>query len=114
MPGGCWICNPMCGRCKPPAYKSGTCPECGTMTLFDKAVIKQGGPLPCKKCGVDLSEDVRPKVVKCNYSGLLCAYPCGNSTASKHEYGDQRCEMNTPPSDEWFAAHPKAAELKHK
>ncbi|MDO4289900.1 MAG: hypothetical protein Q4C41_01555 [Eggerthellaceae bacterium] len=110
MPGGCWICNPLCGRCRPTPYKSATCPDCGTVNLFEKARIVAGGPLLCKKCKRDLTADVTPKVVKCNYSGKLCAYPCGTSKSPKHEHGDQHCELNTPPSAEWLAAHPKVVE----
>ncbi|PWL78867.1 MAG: hypothetical protein DBY20_03005 [Coriobacteriia bacterium] len=51
---------------------------------------------------------VRPKPVKCNYSGYICAYPCGNSKSPRHDHGDMPCERNTPPSEEWLASHPKA------
>ena len=108
MPGGCWICNPMCGKCQPAPMKSGNCPDCGMVTIFQRAEIMEGGALLCKKCGRDLTKEVRPKVTLCNYSGLLCAYPCGKSSTPRHDYGDQRCERNTAPSREWVEAHPTA------
>ena len=98
MPGGCWICNPMCGKCQPAPLKSATCPECGTLNVFEREPII---------AGFDLAPEVRPKVVKCNYSGYVCAYPCGNSRVPKHEHGDMPCERNTPPSEEWLEQHPK-------
>lgn len=108
----CWICNPMCGKCQPAPMKSATCEECGTVTVYERAKVQSGERLLCKKCGHDQTEAVVPKVTRCNHSGLLCAYPCGRSTSSiKHEHGYQRCERNTPPSEEWLAAHPTAARL---
>lgn len=110
MPGGCWVCNPLCGKCQPAPKKACTCPSCGTCTVFDRHDIMEGKPLLCKKCGEDLAPLVKPKVVRCNHSGLLCAYPCGKSTAPRHDLGFQICKRNTPPSDEWIATHPKIVE----
>lgn len=98
MAGGCWICNPLCGRCQPAPKKSGKCPACNTVTIFDKLDIIAGKKLACKKCGHDMSELVRPEVVRCQYSGLLCAYPCGKAVKSHSQFGYQACERNTPPS----------------
>ena len=106
MPGGCWICNPMCGKCQPAPMKAGKCPDCGTTTVFERPDILAGKTLLCKKCGKDLTDEVRPDVVRCNYSGKLGAYPCGKSRSPKHEYGDQPCERNTPPPQAWVEAHP--------
>ena len=105
MPGGCWVCNPLCGKCQPAPKKSGRCPECGMCTIFDCEVIKSGAELHCKKCGADLTELVRPETVKCNFSGLWCAYPCGKGTSSHPENGYQICRRNTPPPEEFLAAH---------
>lgn len=97
MPGGCWICNPMCGRCRPPAYRSCTCAICGMLNIFPRQDVVRKEGLFCKRCGADLASEVVPKVVRCKYSGLVCAYPCGNSTSSHREFGNAVCEMNTPP-----------------
>ena len=109
MPGGCWICNPMCGKCQPAPLKSGRCPDCGTANVFERPKILSGSTLLCKKCGKDMTDLIKPDVVRCNYSGKFCAYPCGKSTSPKHERGDQPCERNTPPSQEWYDQHPEAA-----
>lgn len=106
MPGGCWICNPMCGKCQPAPMKSETCPDCGALNIFERATVLGEDDLLCSRCGRDLSDSVRPKPVKCNYSGLICAYPCGNSTVPRHDHGDMVCLRNTPPSREWVEAHP--------
>lgn len=97
MPGGCWICNPMCGRCKPPAYKSVKCPECGALNIIQKADVIERTGLACKRCAHDLTEEVVPKPIRCKFSGLVCAYPCGKSVSGKEEYGNNKCEFNTPP-----------------
>ena len=105
MPGGCWICNPMCGKCQPAPLKSTNCPDCNTLNVFERPAILAGDPLTCKKCGRDLGPEVRPKPVHCNYSSWVCAYPCGNSQNPKKN--TQKCERNTRPSEEWLEAHPK-------
>lgn len=109
MAGGCWICNPMCGKCQPAPMKAGKCSDCGTTTVFERLVIMSGAKLLCKKCGKDLTAQVVPEVVRCNYSGKLCAYPCGKSKSPKHDHGDLPCERNTPPSDSWLKSHPDKA-----
>lgn len=105
MPGGCWVCNPLCGKCQPAPKKSGNCPTCGTCTIFDRVEISAGETLLCKKCGEDLTPLVRPKTIRCQYSGLVCIYPCGKGTNSRSDHGFQVCKRNTPPSEEWLAAH---------
>lgn len=107
MPGGCWICNPLCGKCQPAPKKSGKCPSCGTCTIFDRTEVTAGAPLLCKKCGEDLTSLVRPAPLRCNYSGLVCAYPCGKGASAHPEHGYQVCRRNTPPTEEWLAAHPE-------
>lgn len=99
MPGGCWVCNPFCGKCQPAPKKSYTCPTCGICTIFDRRDIIAGKDLLCKKCGRDLSTEVRPQPIKCHYSGLWCAYPCGKSKGEISHLGYQVCKRNTPPSD---------------
>ena len=101
----------MCGKCQPAPMKSAVCDECGTVNIFQRLDIMEKDKLLCKKCGLDLTDRVRPKVTRCNYSGLLCAYPCGKSTSPRHDFGDMPCERNTPPSREWLDAHPTAVKL---
>lgn len=45
----CWICNPYCGRCKPPMPKPVKCTHCGKHTIPDSIDPK------CKKCGARLT-----------------------------------------------------------
>ena len=96
MPGGCWVCNPFCGKCQPAPKKSVTCPDCGTCNIFDRVDIIEDLALVCKKCEVDLSDLGRPEPITCQFSGLVCAYPCGKGTASKPSHGYQVCKRNTP------------------
>ena len=103
--GGCWICNPFCGKCQPSPYKSYTCEDCGSLNVVDKAKIISGDPIVCKGCGKDIADKVRPKPAVCNYSGLICFYPCGKSQVPDKD--NQRCERNTRPPEEWLEAHPK-------
>lgn len=95
----------MCGKCQPAPLKAATCELCGTTTVFTRDAVMSKDPLLCKGCGNDLAEEVRPKPVVCNYSGYVCAYPCGNSRVPKRDH--QRCERNTPPDEQWLDAHPK-------
>ncbi len=103
--GGCWICNPFCGKCQPAPFKSYTCQDCNSVNIVEKKKILEPGSIYCKGCGNDITAHVRPKPVLCNYSGLICAYPCGRSTVPNKD--SQHCERNTRPSEEWLNAHPK-------
>ncbi|MEG0477746.1 MAG: hypothetical protein RR572_08805, partial [Raoultibacter sp.] len=96
--GGCWVCNPFCGKCQPAPKKSATCPACGTCTIFDRLDIIAGKDLRCKKCGGNLAAEVRPTPITCHYSGLRCAYPCGKGLGSVPAKGFQVCKRNTPPA----------------
>jgi len=98
--GGCWVCNPFCGKCQPTPKKAGTCSQCGMCTIFDRADIIAGKPLLCKSCKADLSVLVRPATIACNYSGLRCAYPCGKGTSEKPLLGYQVCKRNTKPLED--------------
>ncbi|MEG0990652.1 hypothetical protein [Gordonibacter sp.] len=106
MPGGCWVCNPLCGKCQPPPKKSGRCPTCGTYTIFDRTDIIANKLLLCKKCGEDLSTQVRPQPLRCNYSGRICVYPCGKGANAHPQRGYQVCRRTTPPDEAWLEAHP--------
>lgn len=97
MAGGCWVCNPMCGKCQPAPKKSRVCSECGTCTIFDRRDILSGARLTCKGCGKDLTDEVRPAPLRCNFSGLVCAYPCGKATSADPLKPNQLCLKNTPP-----------------
>jgi hypothetical protein len=103
MPGGCWVCNPICGKCKPPAKKAGSCNVCGFVTVFDKTDIVLKQSLCCKMCGADLSLLVVPAPVCCSYCGQWCAYPCGKGTGPEPKIGLQKCahiSRVAPPAPE--------------
>lgn len=109
MPGGCWVCNPFCGKCQPAPKKSARCPACGACTIFDRRDIVAGADLLCKACGADMASLVRPEPVRCAYSGLSCAYPCGKSTAHPEDGSYRVCERNTPPDGPAAGAKPRAS-----
>ena len=93
----CMICNPICGKCKPPERRMVVCPECEKLSLFEKHDIFDGEKKLCPRCGTEVTELLRIEPITCKYSGLICAYPCGRST------DDSRgvflpCMSNTPMS----------------
>lgn len=73
----CMICNPTCGKCRPPDWRTITCPECEKITLFTRHQSLSGGVHRCKHCESDLSHLVFVDPVFCGYSGQVCAYRCG-------------------------------------
>lgn len=97
MSGGCQHCKPYCDICKPSVVKPYACPRCEHRGLFFKAQIMGDDFLLCEKCGEDLTENFKPEVVLCNFSGLLCAYPCQRSGHSTPKMGYRKCGDNTPP-----------------
>lgn len=97
MTRGCQLCNPVCGKCQPTPRKIGNCPTCKTCNIYARDEVLSGNPTLCKKCGADLSEQVIPKALLCNFSGLVCVYPCGRSVGEIPRFGYQTCMMNTAP-----------------
>lgn len=93
----CIVCNPMCGRCKPPLLKAVVCPECRKLLTFKKEEALSDQQHICPWCGYEVTSLVKIAPVKCQTSGKWCAYPCGNSHKSNGpEYID--CTDNTPPN----------------
>ena len=64
----CWICNPYCGKCRPPDPKPVTCAECGEFVMLERNDL-----WICSRCGSDLP---RRKVYRCNWTGRECDIPC--------------------------------------
>ena len=91
---GCWLCNPLCGRCKPP-WRKCICPECGQAVLVEKKKYLAADHINCDSCGADVTDVIYVEPVKCGFSGWWCAYPCGKS---KRDYSEEhgRCTFNTP------------------
>lgn len=79
MPGTCFVCNPTCGKCRPPLKKAGFCPSCAGITLFDQAEVLSKKRLLCGTCKLDITDYVRPEPLICTFCGLPCAYPCGRA-----------------------------------
>lgn len=118
----CQVCSPMCGNCKPASYKPVLCSSCGKATLFtreecllhlkrphratalEKSLLEKaskekrefGKPL-CRNCGAPILEDmealVKPR--RCNYSRILCGYPCGRGRTLRQE-GAPACDTQVP------------------
>lgn len=91
---GCWACNPYCGNCKPPKERPRQCPSCQKYCFNPEAK-------DCPRCGAELPLRVPPPVVKCHYSGLICANPCNKhkiDVSAKWHY--MPCKHNTPPQKE--------------
>ncbi len=65
---GCMVCNPFCGRCRPPQPKPMKCDSCGKLALRTRYETWE-----CNHCGAPLPP--RPKI-KCNWSGRMCDVPC--------------------------------------
>ncbi|UWG99069.1 hypothetical protein LPY66_09895 [Dehalobacter sp. DCM] len=67
---GCWVCNPLCGRCRKEEKAPKKCPNCGTFHIRGFYQNNQ-----CNHCGSDLGDGSRESV-HCLYSGLMCSTPC--------------------------------------
>jgi hypothetical protein len=97
----CWSCNPYCGNCKPPKEKPRLCVKCHAAN-FDTSLTK------CRKCGADLPARVPPPIVKCKYSGMICANPCGKHKKAPLDGRILPCKLNTPPKDSGNSPMPPA------
>ncbi|MBP2652762.1 MAG: hypothetical protein H6Q73_331 [Firmicutes bacterium] len=81
----CWVCNPFCGKCKPP-LRIIRCPVCNAHNFANWKI--------CKKCGAVLPERT---AVMCSYSGLPCVNPCDKHKISPKDGVQKPCKWNTPP-----------------
>ncbi len=93
----CIACSPICGHCRPPTKKAVTCPECGTLSVFDIVVSADPPRRHCPKCGLDVTEFATPPIVFCKASGLMCANPCQRHTKAPEDGQLRVCHSNTPP-----------------
>ncbi len=69
----CWMCNPYCGRCRPPKEKPRSCSQCNKLCFDTERTT-------CEKCGAELPPRIKPQPAECLYAGVVCANPCGKST----------------------------------
>lgn len=94
---GCWFCNPLCGKCKPPMVKI-ICPYCGRAIIVSKPKYLRQEDKYCPFCQKIVSWELYIPPAKCSYSAKICAYPCGKK--SKSNLGmPQKCPNNTPPEN---------------
>lgn len=61
----CYVCNPQCGRCRPPRPAPEKCSECGKLVL--------GGMRVCTHCGSPMPAR---QAVFCKFTGRACFIPC--------------------------------------
>lgn len=68
----CYVCNPQCGRCRPPRRGMRRCPYCNVLAMpsDDSDIL---GENVCPRCGRTLPE---PESTKCEYTRRLCGIPC--------------------------------------
>jgi hypothetical protein len=89
--GGCWVCNPFCGKCKPPVIRL-QCPECSKYYFPELSKEKQ-----CKKCGTVLPEWIPPQAIWCAYIEQMCAKPCGRYSVTPEDDVFRPCAFYTLP-----------------
>lgn len=71
------VCNPYCGKCRPPKERPLICPQCNR--LNDPT---QGEIDTCVVCGADLPERTLPVPEYCNLIKEICNNPCGKKNRS--------------------------------
>ncbi|MBP2649238.1 MAG: hypothetical protein H6Q74_63 [Firmicutes bacterium] len=84
----CWVCNPFCGKCKPP-LKIIKCSVCNANNLSNGE--------KCNKCGANLPELPEGPAVLCAYSGQICTNPCDKHKKAPIRGEPRPCRWNTPP-----------------
>ena len=92
MPGLMHVCNPYCGRCKPPKEPLLTCTACGTDN--DPELGEYG---VCKACGAPLPERTLPEPIMCLRINEMCAKPCGLGKVEPR-VKTAKCSYHTPMS----------------
>lgn len=84
------VCNPYCGKCKPPKEPLLLCPGCGTMNDPTRGDYEH-----CRRCGTKLPERKLPVPAHCARVDAVCANPCGRKNGSPLSNGE-RCVYFTP------------------
>ena len=101
--GGCWVCNPFCGKCKPPIIRK-QCPECGRFYFPEMSP-----EIKCKKCGAELPEYIPSPPVWCAFIAQMCAKPCERYTLTSDDGIYKPCAFHTLPQAN---TQPNAADIK--
>ena len=93
----CLTCNEYCGRCHPPRKRRPIeCPHCGARNTFDDGDVFRE---VCTFCGGTLPKLRTTQTLRCRYSGLICAEPCGRSREAPPGGVKQPCDRRVPPLD---------------
>lgn len=94
----CWVCNPLCGGCRPPRKKAVVCPGCGTFTLFDIEIEEIPSSKCCRQCGVDLVALATPEAAWCVSTQQVCGNPCGRRSEALQGGEPRDCQLRTSPT----------------
>lgn len=78
------VCNPYCGKCKPPKEPLLECPSCKTMNDPTKGDYKT-----CRRCGASLPPRKLPVPAFCSRVDAMCANPCGRKNGKRLLDGEQ-------------------------
>ena len=87
----CLVCNPFCGRCKPPKPLPAKCPACGAYNFQQ--------PEKCRVCSAVLPEPPKPVPVMCLYIGEMCANPCQKHKIAVSMKEPVNCPYHTKVAD---------------
>lgn len=86
------VCNPYCGKCKPPREPLLICSQCETTNDPE-----QGEFGFCKACGAQLPPRQVPEPIFCAIVDEMCARPCGRGKdPSISRTTSRRCIYHTP------------------
>lgn len=88
---GFHVCNPYCGKCKPPKERPVICENCGALNE-----LAPDEPRICKKCGAMVPERVVPEPLLCKVIGEWCANPCKRGEEVPRLVSQKKCIYHTP------------------
>ena len=75
-----------------------TCPECGTIAVFDYQLTDSPEPRACQKCGHDLTWFTVPKATFCERYRIECGNPCAQAKQEATEDSDiGACPLRIEP-----------------
>jgi len=82
-----------------------TCPDCGTIAVFDYQMTPDPEPRSCAKCGCDLTWSTVPRAKCCGRYQIDCGNPCAQANQDPIE----NTESETCPSRSVPIPHPDEA-----
>ena len=84
----CYVCNPQCGRCRPPRPRALKCPECGRLTMLEAPAVSDEALRVCRHCGAALP---KPEAVACRFAGRECYVPCVRACEEPESGSPEAC-----------------------